>query len=97
MSYGITHKLFGFVWKGQMKLLYPSATAYATVMSDVAAWTGATTVALMLISKFFFQVSRKQCLFCCLHYYIVISLHTPPTLCHSNTLFASHDAACAVH
>lgn len=56
MGYGTAHKLFGFVWKGQMKLLYPSASAYATVMSDVAAFTGAATVGLMLVSKYFFQV-----------------------------------------
>lgn len=56
MGYGICHKLFGFVWKGQMRLLYPSTAAYATVMADVASFTGACTIGLMLVSKFFFQV-----------------------------------------
>ncbi|KAF8060041.1 AATP2 [Scenedesmus sp. PABB004] len=55
MGYGISHKLFGFAWKGQMKALYPSTTQYATVMGDVASFTGAATVCLMLVSKFFFQ------------------------------------------
>lgn len=50
-------QLFGFVWKGQMRLLYPSTAAYATVMADVASFTGACTIGLMLVSKFFFQVS----------------------------------------
>jgi hypothetical protein len=56
MGYGITHKLFGFVWKGQMRILYPSTAAYATVMGDVASFTGACTIALMLVSKYIFQV-----------------------------------------
>lgn len=56
MGYGICHKLFGFVWKGQMRLLYPSTAAYATVMGDVASFTGACTIALMLVSKYIFQV-----------------------------------------
>jgi AAA family ATP:ADP antiporter len=56
MGYGICHKLFGFVWKGQMRILYPSTAAYATVMGDVASFTGACTIALMLVSKYIFQV-----------------------------------------
>jgi AAA family ATP:ADP antiporter len=56
MGFGITHKLFGFVWKGQMRLLYPSAAEYAVVMADVASYTGAATIALMLASKPVFQV-----------------------------------------
>eukprot|EP00775_Hariotina_reticulata_P006953 gene6953-7169_t len=55
MGYGIAHKLFGFVWKGQMKVLYPSTAEYTTVMGDVASYTGATTIGLMLISKYVFQ------------------------------------------
>lgn len=39
-----------------MRVLYPSATAYATIMGDVASWTGACTIGLMLISKLIFQV-----------------------------------------
>lgn len=61
MGYGICHKLFGFVWKGQMRLLYPSTAAYATVMADVASFTGACTIALMLVSKFIFQVGAWAC------------------------------------
>lgn len=56
MGYGICHKLFTFVWKGQMRLLCPSTAAYATMMADVASFTGAATIALMLVSKFVFQV-----------------------------------------
>jgi ATP/ADP translocase len=52
-------QLFGFVWKGQMRLLYPSTAAYATVMADVASFTGACTIGLMLVSKFFFQVCES--------------------------------------
>jgi hypothetical protein len=39
-----------------MRLLYPSTAAYATVMADVASFTGACTIALMLVSKVIFQV-----------------------------------------
>ena len=28
MSYGISHRLFEFAWKGQLRALYPSAQAY---------------------------------------------------------------------
>ena len=59
MGFGITHKLFGFVWKGQMRLLYPSAAEYAVVMADVASYTGAATIAFMLASKPVFQVRRR--------------------------------------
>uniref|UniRef100_A0A383WNC7 ADP,ATP carrier protein n=1 Tax=Tetradesmus obliquus TaxID=3088 RepID=A0A383WNC7_TETOB len=55
MGYGTAHKLFGFVWKGQMKVLYPSTAEFATVMADVASFTGAATVSLMLVSKYIFQ------------------------------------------
>jgi hypothetical protein len=60
MGYGIAHKLFGFVWKGQMKVLYPSTAEYTTVMGDVASYTGATTIGLMLISKYVFQVRQSS-------------------------------------
>lgn len=28
VGYGLTHRLFEFCWKGQLRLLYPSAQAY---------------------------------------------------------------------
>lgn len=28
VGYGLTHRLFEFCWKGQLRLLYPSAAAY---------------------------------------------------------------------
>ena len=28
MSYGVSHRLFEFAWKGQLRALYPSAQAY---------------------------------------------------------------------
>lgn len=56
MGYGVTHKLLGFVWKAQMRLSYPSTAAYSSIMADIAAWTGAATIALMLSSKCFFSV-----------------------------------------
>jgi len=28
ISYGVSHRLFEFAWKGQLRALYPSAQAY---------------------------------------------------------------------
>lgn len=28
MSYGVSHRLFEFAWKGQLRVLFPSAQAY---------------------------------------------------------------------
>lgn len=28
VAYGVSHRLFDFAWKGQLRALYPSATAY---------------------------------------------------------------------
>lgn len=28
ISYGVGHRLFEFAWKGQLRMLYPSAMAY---------------------------------------------------------------------
>lgn len=55
VGYGLTHRLFEFCWKGQLRLLYPSAAAYQGVLADVAIWTGYTTIALMLTGRFVFQ------------------------------------------
>eukprot|EP00884_Botryococcus_braunii_P005587 jgi/Botrbrau1/15029/Bobra.320_2s0006.3 len=55
VGYGLTHRLFEFCWKGQLRLLYPSAAAYQSVLADVAIWTGYTTIALMLTGRFVFQ------------------------------------------
>lgn len=51
MSYGVSHRLFEFAWKGQLRVLYPSAQAYQAshlqccvtraLMPYCCIWTGA--------------------------------------------------------
>ncbi len=33
ISYGVGHRLFEFAWKGQLRMLYPSAMAYQVPFS----------------------------------------------------------------
>ncbi len=56
VSYGVSHRLFEFAWKGQLRALYPSPQAYQGVLADVSIFTGYATITLMLAGKFVFQV-----------------------------------------
>lgn len=31
VAYGVSHRLFDFAWKGQLRAIYPSATAYQVI------------------------------------------------------------------
>lgn len=53
----VSHRLFDVAWKGQLKLVYPTALAYQSVLADVSVWTGMSTIAAMIGGKFAFQVS----------------------------------------
>lgn len=55
MGYGISHRLFEFTWKGQLKVLHDSVQSYQSVLADVASLTGITTILLMLTSRLVFQ------------------------------------------
>ncbi|KAL4430786.1 hypothetical protein ABPG75_006042 [Micractinium tetrahymenae] len=55
VSYGVSHRLFEFAWKGQLRALYPTPAAYQSVLADVSIATGWCTIALMLLGKFVFQ------------------------------------------
>jgi AAA family ATP:ADP antiporter len=55
MSYGISHRLFEFAWKGSLRALYPTAQAYQTVLAEVAIATGWATITFMILGKFVFQ------------------------------------------
>ncbi|KAL4419151.1 hypothetical protein ABPG77_009127 [Micractinium sp. CCAP 211/92] len=55
VSYGVSHRLFEFAWKGQLRALYPTPAAYQSVLADVSIATGYCTIALMLLGKFVFQ------------------------------------------
>lgn len=34
VSYGVSHRLFEFAWKGQLRALYPSAQAYQVLRRE---------------------------------------------------------------
>lgn len=55
VSYGVSHRLFEFAWKGQLRVLYPTAAAYQSVLADVSIATGWLTITLMVLGKFVFQ------------------------------------------
>ncbi|KAK9812014.1 hypothetical protein WJX73_008976 [Symbiochloris irregularis] len=55
VAYGVSHRLFDFAWKGQLRALYPSTQAYQGVLADVSICTGYCTIALMLGGRFIFQ------------------------------------------
>jgi hypothetical protein len=63
VSYGVSHRLFEFAWKGQLRALYPTPAAYQSVLADVSIATGYCTIALMLLGKFVFQCewAAAQC------------------------------------
>lgn len=49
VSYGVSHRLFEFAWKGQLRVLYPTPQAYQSVLADVSIATGWATIAFMLL------------------------------------------------
>jgi len=55
VSYGVSHRLFEFSWKGALRSLYPTAQGYQGVLADVAIATGYATISFMLLGKFVFQ------------------------------------------
>lgn len=55
VGYGVSHRLFEFAWKGQLRSIYPSAQAYQGMLADVSIATGWATIGLMLAGRFVFQ------------------------------------------
>jgi AAA family ATP:ADP antiporter len=51
----LTHRLFEFTWKGQLRSMYPTVQAYQSVLADVATYTGALTLANMFVSRLIFK------------------------------------------
>lgn len=41
ICYALSHRLFEFAWKGQLRVLFPTAKAYSGALADVAIYTGA--------------------------------------------------------
>jgi TLC ATP/ADP transporter len=40
ICYALSHRLFEFAWKGQLRVLFPTAKAYSGALADVAIYTG---------------------------------------------------------
>lgn len=55
VSYGVSHRLFEFAWKGQLRVLYPTQAAYQSILADVSIATGWATITFMLLGKYVFQ------------------------------------------
>ncbi|KAK9832801.1 hypothetical protein WJX81_002274 [Elliptochloris bilobata] len=55
VAYSVSHRLFEFAWKGQLRMLFPSALAYQSVLADVSIATGYATIGLMLAGRLVFQ------------------------------------------
>jgi ATP/ADP translocase len=43
ICYAVAHRLFEFAWKGQLRVLFPTAKAYSGALADVAIYTGTPT------------------------------------------------------
>jgi AAA family ATP:ADP antiporter len=56
MSYGIAHRLFEFAWKHQVRVLYDTPAGYQGILADVSIATGYSTLGLMLLGRFVFQI-----------------------------------------
>eukprot|EP00210_Caulerpa_lentillifera_P008883 g8475.t1 len=55
IGYSVSHRFFDVVWKGQLKLVYPTTQQYQSVLADVSVWTGISTIIMLLTGKFIFQ------------------------------------------
>lgn len=51
LAYGVSINLFEGVWKGQIKIAYPTEVEYNTVMGGLSTLTGGIAVLLMLIGS----------------------------------------------
>ncbi|CAG9461784.1 unnamed protein product [Pedinophyceae sp. YPF-701] len=56
LCYSISHRLFEFSWKGQLRELYPTSAAYQGALADVSIATGFTTIVMMFLGRFLFQM-----------------------------------------
>lgn len=62
LAYGVSINLFEGVWKGQIKIAYPSEVEYNEVMGGLSTTTGLIALALMLIgSNLLRRFSWKAC------------------------------------
>lgn len=62
LAYGVSINLFEGVWKGQIKIAYPSEAEYNEVMGGLSTTTGVIALALMLVgSNLLRRFSWKSC------------------------------------
>lgn len=45
VCYAVSHRLFEFAWKGQLRVLFPTAQQYSGALADVSIYTGALPAA----------------------------------------------------
>jgi len=62
LAYGVSINLFEGVWKGQIKIAYPTEVEYNKVMGGLSTVTGGTAVVLMLVgSNLLRSLSWRTC------------------------------------
>ncbi len=62
LAYGVSINLFEGVWKGQIKIAFPSASEYNEVMGGLSTMTGGIAVILMLVgSNLLRSLSWRTC------------------------------------
>jgi len=55
MCYSVSHRLFEFSWKGQLRGLYPDLLGYQSLLASVSIATGWATMLMMVAGRFVFQ------------------------------------------
>mmetsp|Transcript_13251 Transcript_13251/g.25392 ORF Transcript_13251/g.25392 Transcript_13251/m.25392 type:complete len:672 (-) Transcript_13251:280-2295(-) len=55
VGYGVAHRLFEFTWKGQLRVLYPSALEYQSILSSVSMATGVASIVMIGVASLVFH------------------------------------------
>jgi len=55
VAYGMSINIVEVTWKGRLRQAFPEATAYSAFMGTFSSWTGAVTIAMMLLGRKIFD------------------------------------------
>jgi ATP/ADP translocase len=55
VGYGVSHRLFEFAWKGQLRVLYPSPLEYQGMLSNVSMAQGVLSIVMMVVGRWVFR------------------------------------------
>ena len=55
VGYGVSHRLFEFAWKGQLRVLYPSPLEYQGMLSNVSMAQGVLSIIMMVVGRWVFR------------------------------------------